>query len=147
MKSPYLLLLLLALTGCRTRYVALTDVVRDSIYITRIDTLTRVITRNKTDTVRLRDSVTVYRDAVGNIERTDRWVIKEHFSSVHDTVDTYRARYDSLAAVMERQKDVPVPVVKARPWWRKLWPAAVAVCLLAMCIVVMRYARRSRDNI
>ena len=138
-------LVLFALIGCRTPRIALKDVVRDSIYVTRFDTLTRVILRNKTDTVRMRDSVTVYRDADGKVERIDRWVEREHLAFIHDTVDTYRARYDSLAAVMQRQTDVPVPVVK-KTIWQRLWPVAAAV-LLALSVIILRFIRSSGDNI
>ena len=138
-------LVLFSLFGCRTPRIALKDVVRDSVYVTRFDTLTRVILRNKTDTVRMRDSVTVYRDADGKVERIDRWVEREHLAFIHDTVDTYRARYDSLAAVMQRQTDVPVPVVK-KTIWQRLWPVAAAV-LVALSVIILRFIRSSGDNI
>lgn len=139
-------LVLFALFGCRTPRIALKDVVRDSIYITCFDTLTRVVLRNKTDTVRMHDSVTVYRDADGKVERVDRWVEREHLAFVHDTVDTYRARYDSLAAVMQRQTDVPVPVSR-KASGRKLWPVVAVAVLLALSVIILRFIRRSRDNI
>lgn len=139
-------LVLFALLGCRTPRVALKDIVRDSIYVTRFDTLTRVILRNKTDTVRMRDSVTVYRDADGRVERVDRWFEREHLAFIHDTVDTYRARYDSLAAVMQRQTDVPVPVVK-KTIGKRLWPVIVVVVLVALSVIILRFIHRSRDNI
>ena len=139
-------LVLFALFGCRTPRIALKDVVRDSIYITRFDTLTRVVLRNKTDTVRMRDSVTVYRDADGKVERVDRWVEREHLAFIHDTVDTYRARYDSLAAVMQRQTDVPVPVVK-KTIGQRLWPVVAVAVLLALSVTILHFIRRSRDNI
>ena len=137
---------LFALFGCRTPRVALKDVVRDSIYIARFDTLTRVVLRNKTDTVRMRDSITVYRDTDGKVERIDRWVEREHLAFVHDTVDIYRARYDSLAAVMQRQTDVPVPVVK-KTIGQRLWPVVAVAVLLALSVIILRFIRRSRDNI
>lgn len=137
---------LFALIGCRTPRVALNDVIRDSIYITRFDTLTRVILRNKTDTVRMRDSVTIYRDAEGKVERVDRWVEREHLAFIHDTIDTYRARYDSLAAVMQRQTDVPVPIPREIPG-KRLWPVVAVAVLLALSVIILRFIRRSRDNI
>ena len=137
---------LFSLFGCRTPRIALKDVVRDSIYVTRFDTLTRVILRNKTDTVRMRDSVTVYRDADGKVERIDRWVEREHLAFVHDTVDTYRARYDSLAAVMQRQTDVPVPIPREIPG-KRLWPVVAVAVLLVLSVIILRFIRRSRDNI
>ena len=61
-------------------------------------------------------------------------------------MDTYRARYDSLAAVMQRQTDVPVPVVK-KTIGQRLWPVVAVAVLLALSVTILHFIRRSRDNI
>ena len=138
----------ITLTSCKTRYITLHDIIRDTTYQTRIDTFTRYIVRSTVDTLLLHDSVTIYKDVTGKVERVEVWRDVERVRIERDTVDLYKARYDSLAAIHAQKQDVPVPVAKKTPsWMRQLKYMAIAISLLAISLFVIRYVRRSRDGI
>lgn len=147
-KVLFVVMASLLFTGCKTRYVTLTDVVRDTVCQVRTDTFTRFVVRATVDTLRLHDSIIVYRAVDGTTERVEVYHVSDRIRIQHDTVDLYRAKYDSLAAVHAQRQDVPVPVVQRAPWWqRQLKYLLIAIALLAISIIVIRYVRRSRDGI
>ena len=120
------ILLCFLLMGCRTKNVTEYVAVHDTLLMHKTDTMTLYKVKETHDTLRqevervvtLRESgdtlrVAVYRDRWRTIYRTD-------------TTDTYRAKYDSLKAVVDRSRDKTT--VKERPWWERWgWKTGVAV--------------------
>ena len=100
-----LLLLCLALAGCKTRTVVVETV--------RTDTLR--YQRNSRDSIFLHDSIFVHEWAAGEtiyVQR-DRWRTKYVGKSVHDT--TYIATHDTIAQPYQVMNEAP----RQLTWWQK----------------------------
>lgn len=124
-------LLVMALTGCKTKSVIEVVQVHDTLRVSKTDTLTLYQGREVHDTltqtvervVTLRESgdtlrVTVYKDRYRNIY-------------VHDTIDRYKAKYDSLLSV--KTDTHTREVIKQPSWWQR-WGVFIAV--MAVCLVI-----------
>lgn len=100
-----LLLLCLALAGCKTRTVVVETV--------RTDTL--LYHRNTRDSIFLHDSIFVHEWAAGETVYVQRDRLRTRYveKSVHDT--TYIATHDTIAQPYPVIKEVPMQLT----WWQK----------------------------
>lgn len=136
-----LILLVLALVGCRSQRVEYrTEYRTDTINVSRTDTLRMTEWRLRIDSVAVRDTTKVYLDGETKVvERTkfvDRWRIDS------TGVSELRARCDSLArvksAVVVKQKEVNV-----LKWWQK-WLMWIGVAGLVTAGVMVLAAVKDK---
>lgn len=121
------------LMGCRTKSVTEYVEVHDTMRIHHTDTLTLYKTKAVHDTLRqevervvtLRESgetlrVTLYRDRWRTVTRTD-------------TIDRYRAKFDSLQAIVDKTHDKTI-VKQPRLGWKLCGAVLLAGIILAIII-------------
>jgi hypothetical protein len=131
------LLLAFCLMGCRTKSVVEFVEVHDTVRMAQTDTVREYQWKTVHDTLRLSDVVTVTVRESGETIRVDRWRDRWKVVERHDTVDRYRAKYDSLLAVVSQVKEKEV-VIK-RPWYSGLgWVMIGAIVALAVKVVIAR---------
>jgi hypothetical protein len=122
------LLLAFCLMGCRTKSVVEFVEVHDTLRTVQTDTVREYQWKTVHDTLRLSDVVTVTVRESGETIRVDRWRDRWKVVERHDTVDRYRAKYDSLLAVVSQTKEKEV--VK-EPWfWAWGWKILAAVAAI-----------------
>ncbi len=136
-----LILLVLALVGCRSQRVEYrTEYRTDTISVAHTDTLRLTEWRLRIDSVAVRDTTKVYLDGETKVvERTkfvDRWRIDS------TGVSELRARCDSLArvksAVVVKQQEVNV-----LKWWQKalMWLGGIALAAGAVFAAAKKIRR------
>lgn len=130
-------LAILMLSGCKTKTVTEFIAVHDTLRIHKIDTLTVYQGKEVHDTTReviekiitIKESgdtlcINVYKDRYRNVY-------------VHDTIDRYKAKYDSLLAIKHEQHDTVV--IKKESWWRLWkWKLIAAASLFAVIFVLWK---------
>ena len=126
------LLLAFCLMGCRTKSVVEFVEVHDTLRTVQTDTVREYQWKTVHDTLRLSDVVTVTVRETGDTIRVDRWRDRWQVVERHDTVDRYRAKYDSLLAVVSQVKEKEV--VK-EPWfWAWGWKILAALAAIIFII-------------
>lgn len=149
------------LTGCcvkkpavltRTDSVRVTKVVKDTAYRDRI--VLRYVERTNTDKTVNRDSTATTVDEEGNVKKTETWHWRDRYvenslnTLMKDSLETYKAKVDSLTNIGRSHNDVPVPTVRKLSWWERNIEKPIASCIAVIIIgaVVLltlryRYAR------
>ncbi len=107
----------IALYGCKTvQYIPVESI--------RTDTL--VINRLRTDSILVRDSITV--DRRGDTVIVDRWRWRERYHTTHDTI--YRSHVDTIA--------VPYPVEAKQSKWQKATNTVGSIAIgAALCAIII----------
>ena len=130
------LLLAFCLMGCRTKRVVEFVEKHDTLRTVQTDTVT--VYRGKTvhDTLRMTDITTITVTEKGETLYIDRWRDRWQVVERHDTVDRYRAKYDSLLAVVNKTKEKKV--VKTPWFWDWGWKVIAVIAALAATVAIAR---------
>lgn len=129
------LLIAFCLMGCRTKSEVETIEIHDTLRVAKTDTLTVYKGREVHDTLREKEVTTITVTKEGDTLFIDRWRDRWRNVYVHDTTDTYKARYDSLQAVVDKMSKKEV--VKTPWFWAWGWKIGVALALCALIIYTL----------
>ena len=138
---------MLLLAGCRqVRYVATSNQStrideskgKDTFYVTKL-VRERVVERVK-------DSTNVVVDENGNEKSRSRVMDRYLFIENRDSINYYRALYDSLRSIKTDTVQVPVPVERKLSRWQRvkmdMGGMAMGGFLLLLMVMVWRLARK-----
>lgn len=134
----------------RTDSVRVTKVAKGTVSRDRI--VLRYVERTNTDKTWSRDSTATTVDEEGNVKKTDIWHWRDRYvenslnTLMKDSLETYKAKVDSLANIGRRNNDVPVPVERKLNWWKRNIEKPIASCVAvvtigAVVLLTLRYAR------
>ena len=113
-------LILICLGSCRSvKYVPYETIKHDSIYINKKDTVKLTHTIKEKEYVEVKDSASTTLDEQGNILKQEIWHNKTTIRQMSDSLEYYRAMYDSLLSVKQKTEYVPYPVEKELSKWEK----------------------------
>ena len=113
-------LILICLGSCRSvKYVPYETIKHDSIYISKKDTLKVTHTIKEKEYVEVKDSASTTLDEQGNILKQEIWHNKTTIRQMSDSLEYYRAMYDSLLSVKQKTEYVPYPIEKELSKWEK----------------------------
>lgn len=152
-----LCLMVSLLTGCgakkpavltRTDSVRVTKAAKDTVYWDRI--VLRYVERTNTDKTVNRDSTATTVDEDGNVKKTETWHWRDRYvenslnTLMKDSLETYKAKVDSLTNIGRRNNDVPVE--RKLNWWKRNIEKPIASCIAviiigAVVLLTFRYAR------
>lgn len=122
------ILLAFCLMGCRTKSVVETIEIHDTLRVAKTDTVTVYKGREVHDSIREKEVTTITVSKEGDTLYVDRWRDRLKVVELHDTVDRYRARYDSLLAVVSQTKEKEVVKV---PWfWAWGWKVIAGIAAI-----------------
>lgn len=133
------LLIAFCLMGCRTKSMVSTIEIHDTLRVAKTDTLTVYKGIEVHDTVREKEVTTVTVNKEGDTLYVDRWRDRWQNVYVHDTTDTYKAKYDSLLSAKSNVEYKEVVKVRT-PWGWKL-AAILSLCALVGILAVWLYTR------
>lgn len=129
------LLALSAITGCKTK-TTIVDVVHDTLVVTHSDTLYKVRTDTRTDTMRIETERTIVLTEKGDTMRMivyrDRW--RDKVVTKTDTI--YRILADSLKSSVN--KDMAKEAIRPSFWSR----CGVFLFVVVGCSVVALFIRK-----
>ena len=124
-------LLIMVLTGCKTKSVTEYVAVHDTLRVSKTDTFYKVRTDLRTDTLRIETERTVTLSPHGDTIRVaiyrDRW--RDRVQTKTDTIRTVKT--DTIYKVAER--DHTKQTAKQPSWWQR-WGVFLAV--MAVCLVI-----------
>lgn len=104
-------LILICLGSCKSvKYVPYETIKHDSIYISKTDTVKLTHTIKEKEYVEVKDSASTTLDEQGNILKQEIWHNKTIIRQMSDSLDYYRAMYDSLRAVSQDTIRIPIPI-------------------------------------
>lgn len=104
-------MILICLGSCRSvKYIPVETIKHDSIYISKKDTLKVTHTVTEKEYVEVKDSASTTLDEQGNILKQEIWHNKTIIRQMSDSLDYYRAMYDSLKAVSQDTIRIPIPI-------------------------------------
>ena len=111
-------LILICLGSCRSvKYIPYETIKHDSIYISKKDTVKLTHTIKEKEYVEVKDSASTTLDEQGNILKQEIWHNKTIIRQMSDSIDYYRAMYDSLLSVKQKTEYVPYPVETELSKW------------------------------
>lgn len=129
------LLAMSVIIGCKTK-TTITEVIRDTLMVAHTDTLYKVRTDTRTDTMRIETERTIVLTEKGDTMRMvvyrDRW--RDKVVTKTDTI--YRVLADSLKSSVN--KDMAKEVIRPSFWSR--W--GVFLFILVGCSIVALFIRR-----
>lgn len=108
-------MILICLGSCKSvKYVPYETIKHDSIYISKTDTVKLTHTIKEKEYVEVKDSASTTLDEQGNILKQEIWHNKTTIRQMSDSLDYYRAMYDSLRAVSQDTIRIPIPIERER---------------------------------
>lgn len=137
------LLIAFCLMGCRAKSVVEFIEVHDTLRTHSVDTFTVVKGKEVHDTLRLEVEKVVTLKESGETLRVA--VYRDRWRSViqHDTIDSYKAKYDSLLAVKTQTHEKEV--VKQASWWQRLgWQILGAVLLAGIILAIIIRLKKTK---
>lgn len=147
-------LILICLGSCKSvKYVPYETIKHDSIYISKTDTVKLSHTIIEKEYVEVKDSASTTLDEQGNILKQEIWHNKTIIRQMSDSLEYYRAMYDSLLSVKQKTEYVPYPAERELSTWEKRYitigKVSVGVCIglsLALIIGVICWIRRKKTK-
>jgi len=113
-------MILICLGSCRSvKYIPYETIKHDSILISKKDTVKLTHTIKEKEYVEVKDSASTTLDEQGNILKQEIWHNKTIIREKSDSIAHYKALVDSLMAVKQREKEVPVIVEKPLTKWEQ----------------------------
>lgn len=113
-------IILICFGSCKSvKYIPYETIKHDSIYISKKDTVKLTHTIKEKEYVEVKDSASTTLDEQGNILKQEIWHNKTTIRQMSDSLDYYRAMYDSLLSVKQETEYVPYPVEKELSKWEK----------------------------
>ena len=104
-------LILICLGSCKSvQYVPVETIKHDSIYISKTDTLKVTHTIKEKEYVTVKDSSSVVLDEQGKVLKQEIWHNKTIIRQMSDSLDFYKAKYDSLYSAKQDTFYVPYPI-------------------------------------
>lgn len=137
------LLIAFCLMGCRAKSVVEFIEVHDTLRTHSVDTFTIVKSKEVHDTLRLEVEKVVTLKESGETLRVA--VYRDRWRSViqHDTIDRYKAKYDSLLAVSNQTHEKEV--VKQASWWQRLgWKILGAVLFAGIILAIIIRLKKTK---
>ena len=147
-------MILICLGSCRSvKYVPYETIKHDSILISKTDTVKLTHTIKEKEYVEVKDSASTTLDEQGNILKQEIWHNKTIIRQMSDSLDYYRAMYDSLLSVRQKTEYVPYPVERELSTWEKRYISLGKVSLglyiglvEALIIGVICWIRRKKTK-
>jgi hypothetical protein len=104
-------MILICLGSCRSvKYIPYETIKHDSILISKTDTVKLTHTIKEKEYVEVKDSASTTLDEQGNILKQEIWHNKTIIRQMSDSLEYYRAIYDSLRAVSQDTIRIPIPI-------------------------------------
>lgn len=127
--------ILLLLCSCKATHEVERVYTHDTLYVNHSDTVREVKVTHHTDTVRQVETHTYTINNVGDTIREIHHYHDVQHTIVVDSTDRYKAKVDSLQAIIDRQKET---VIEKRPsWWERWkWRLAFYASLCGLVIVL-----------
>ena len=138
-----LMMLMMAMVGCRTSQSTVSVQVRDSIRIVDSirDSVRHVTKHNIKDSVRYKDSTVLILDSTGKVLQQKEYHSKEVYHHESDSVSYYKLLAKQAAEELIKERDSKKEVVIEKPLtvWQRIKVeyggyAIVAVCLFLLFI-------------
>ena len=145
-------IVLIGLGSCKSvKYVPVETIKHDSIYISKTDTLKVTHTIKEKEYVTVKDSSSVVLDEQGKVLKQEIWHNKTTIRQMSDSLEYYRAMYDSLLSVKQKTEYVPYPVERELSTWEKRYISLGKVSLglyiglaLAFIALLVYYIKRKK---
>lgn len=104
-------MVLIGLGSCKSvQYVPVETIKHDSIYISKMDTLKFTHTIKEKEYVTVKDSSSVVLDEQGKVLKQEIWHNKTIIRQMSDSLDFYKAKYDSLYSARQDTFYIPYPI-------------------------------------
>ena len=132
-------LMVMMLTGCKTKTVVEYIAVHDTAYTVSRDTVTKIVAEHSTDTIRIETErvVTVTRegDTLKVVEWRDRW--RDRYVSVHDTLKQSKTDtvYISKDGIHEKE------TTKQKSLLKPVMVVALMMLMVLLCYVIWKRKR------
>ena len=147
-------LILICLGSCKSvKYVPYETIKHDSIYISKTDTLKLTHTITEKEYVEVKDSSSTTLDEQGNVLKQEIWHNKTIIRQMSDSLEYYRAMYDSLRAISQDTIRIPIPIERelsnAEKRYMTIGKVSVGVCIglaVALIIGVICWIRRKKTK-
>lgn len=121
------------LTGCKTKSVVEVTEVHDTLRVTKTDTLYKVRTEKRTDTLRIETERVLTLSDKGDTIRVaiyrDRWRDR----IVHQTDTLREVKTDTVYRAVAASEDKEV--VRQAAWWEKVGFLAIVTLLAAVAVI------------
>lgn len=148
-------MILICLGSCRSvKYVPYETIKHDSILISKTDTVKLTHTIKEKEYVEVKDSASTTLDEQGNVLKQEIWHNKTIIRQMSDSLDYYRAMYDSLLSVKQKTEYVPYPVERELSTWEKRYISLGKVSLglyiglaVALIIGAICWIRRKKTKV
>jgi hypothetical protein len=114
--------MLIALGACtKTMYVPVKEEIHDTVRINKTDTVNHYEVKTEKELVYVKDSSSVVVDEQGNIKSKEKYRETTIIKEKSDSLAHYKALVDSLMAVKQREREVPVIIEKPLTKWEKTY--------------------------
>ena len=147
-------MVLICLGSCKSvKYIPYETIKHDSILISKKDTVKLTHTIKEKEYVEVKDSASTTLDEQGNILKQEIWHNKTIIRQMSDSLEYYRAMYDSLLSVKQKTEYVPYPAERELSTWEKRYISLGKVSLglyiglvAALIIGVICWIRRKKTK-
>lgn len=137
------LLIAFCLMSCRTKSVVEFIEVHDTLRTHSVDTFTVYKSKEVHDTLRLEVEKVVTLKESGETLRVAVYRDRYRNIYVHDTIDRYKAKYDSLLTVKTQTHEKEV--VKQAAWWQRLgWQILGAVLFAGIILAIIIRLKKTK---
>lgn len=113
-------IVLVAFGSCKSvQYVPVKEEIHDTLMINKTDTVNHYEVKTEKEFVYVKDSSSTMVDNEGKVLKNEIWHNKLVIREKSDSIAHYKALVDSLMAVKQREKEVPVIVEKPLTKWEQ----------------------------
>ena len=113
-------IMLVAFGSCSSvQYVPVREEIHDTVRINKTDTVSHYKITKEKEFVYIKDSASTMVDNEGKVLKNEIWHNKLIIREKSDSIAHYKALVDSLMAVKQREKEVPVIVEKPLTKWQQ----------------------------
>lgn len=114
------LLMCVLMGSCRSiQYVPVKEEIHDTVRINKTDTVNHYEVSKEKELVYVKDSSNVVVDETGKVLQKEIWHNKLVIREKSDSIAHYKALVDSLMAVKQREREVPVIIEKPLTKWEQ----------------------------
>ena len=100
-------------------YVPVKEEIHDTVRISKTDTVNHYEVKTEKELVYVKDSSSVVVDEQGNVKSKEKYRETTIIKEKSDSLAHYKAMYDSLLAVKQKEVEKPVVVEKELTKWQK----------------------------
>lgn len=108
-------MIMIGLGSCKSvKYVPIETIKHDSIYISKTDTLKVTHTIKEKEYVTVKDSSSIVLDEQGKVLKQEIWHNKTIIRQMSDSLEYYKAKFDSLYSAKQDTFYIPYPIERER---------------------------------